>query len=312
MNHNEAIVIFRQLARACELNKPRQTDDIKRWRKWKLLNTRIKITNDILSSGSLKDWYYETTTEHLLIKPLTAKYHFKRLFDVAGKVVLMSATIKPTIAERLGIGEDEYDYMEVPSNWPVPTRLIYDLNAPKMNWKNRQEPGVLEEQVKLIASVLNANKSGIIHTKSKGQAYELQDMLVNLLEHLEFYTPTTGIGTEKQLEEWYQNRFPGAYIISWSFHEGVDLGGEDINIMAKCPYVYTGSNYEKAKADYDQAWALDRAAYTMEQLFGRHQRGVREHYINGKMAFIADGSWHGLKSRLSSDFLQRIRNWNGN
>lgn len=311
MNYNEAMAIFRQLARACEANKPKQSEDLQRWRKWKRLHTKIQTTNEILGSGDLKDWYYETTTEKILIKPLTAKYHFKRLFGVADKVILMSATIKPSIASRLGLNEDEYDFMEVPSNWPVPTRLIYDLNAPKMNWKNRQKPETKEEQVRLISRVLEINKSGIIHTMSKSQAYELASMLSYYNSDLSFHCPQVGVGTEEQLEEWYQIRQSGTYCVSWSFHEGVDLGNEGINIMAKVPFSSLGSNYEQAKKDYDISWYLEKAAYIMEQLFGRHQRGIASHYNGNKLAFIADGSWYGLKTRLSSDFLRRIRNYNG-
>ena len=171
------------------MNKPEKKEDLVRWRKWKRLATKISIFNEIISNGSdMRDWYYETTDKSLLIKPLTAKYHFKRLFDVAEKVVLMSATIRPSIASRLGLSEDEFDFMEVPSIWPTPTRLVYDLGAPLMNWENRQKPEVREEQAMLIASVLNPNKSGIIHTMSKAQSYELFDLLKRKCDY-QFYIP---------------------------------------------------------------------------------------------------------------------------
>jgi Rad3-related DNA helicase len=310
LNYNDAMAIFRQLARACESNKPEQEKDLIRWRKWKRLHTKIAITDKILQTSSLDDWYYETTKKHLLVKPLTAKYHFKKLFDVADKIILMSATIGPSIASRLGLDENEYDFMEVPSMWPAPTRLVYDLGAPLMNWKNRQKPEVREKQAKLIASVLDRSKSGIIHTMSKAQSYELFDLLKCEYGY-QFFIPEIGIGTEKQLESWYDYRRPGTYCISWSFHEGVDLGSDDINVMAKTPYASLASNYDKAKRDYDVGWYLEKAAQTMEQIFGRHQRGIASHYGGNKLAFIADGSWRRLESRLSKDFRSRIRNYRG-
>jgi len=311
LNYAEAINIFRQYARAVERNKPDQSPDLKRWRKWKRLHQKLMVTNQIISKGNLEDWYYEANDKTLVIKPLTAKYDFKRLFGKADKIILMSATIKPTIAERLGIEPDEYEYMTVPGAWPIPTRLIYDLKAPAINWKSSEADK--QRQAELIAQVLRPDKSGVIHTMSKYQAIELEQRLKSWQDRtgqLQFltYIPAIGVGTEKQLEQWYQIRRPGTYCISWSFHEGVDLGLDDINIMAKTPYTSIAPGYEEAKKDYDPAWYLEKTAMTMEQLFGRHQRGQAEHYRRGKMAYIADSSWHRIKTHLSADFLGRIRN----
>jgi Rad3-related DNA helicase len=315
LNYNQAMSLFRQCARACEQNKPRQSNDLRLWRKWKRLSLKINSTNEILSSGSLKDWYYETTANKLIIKPLTAKYHFKRLFNVADKIVLMSATIRSSIAERLGIGEDECDYMAVPSNWPIPTRLVYDLNGPVMNYNAWQDTNIVQDLAELISDMLSPDKSGIIHVSSKAQAHKLADSLEWSLREYGLNTyqiviPSKDLGTEKQYQEWSNLRSPGCYCVSWNFHEGVDLGDDNINIMAKTPYTSLGSNYERARKDYDTAWYLEKAAYSMEQLFGRHQRGIAGHYGKGKLSFIADSSWHRLKSWLSEDFKKRMRNWN--
>jgi Rad3-related DNA helicase len=311
LNYDEAMVLFRQCARAIERTKPSQREDLKRWRKWKRLHQKIHVTNDILITGSLKDWYYETTNKSLIIKPLTAKYHFKRLFDVANKVVMMSATIRPSIAERLGLEPDEFDYYEVPNPWPVPTRLIYDLGGPAINWKSGEADK--QKQAELIANVLQPNKSGIIHVTSKAQAYELADRLSDLNnDYYDFYYPENGIGTDRQLQCWYDERQPGVYCISWCFHEGVDLGDDSIIVLAKTPYASIGSNYERAKMEYDQQWYLEKTAYTFQQAAGRNRRGKPEHYTNGaRQVFIADSSWHRLKTLLSDDFIKSVRNWNG-
>jgi Rad3-related DNA helicase len=311
LNYGEAMTVFRQCARAVEANKPVQSEDLKLWRKWKRVSQKIAVTDHILSSGSLNDWYYEATDKSLIIKPLTAKYHFKRFFGMADKIVLMSATITPNIAERLGLGAGEYDFMKVPNPWPVPSRLVYDLCGPAINWKSSEEDK--EEQVKLIANILQEDNSGIIHVSSKSQAIAMCDLLYRLTKQdVDFHVPTLGIGTEKQYQEWDEVREPGIYCISWNFHEGVDLGQDDINIMAKTPWPAIGSNYEKACLEYDPQWYNQKTAHIVEQLFGRHQRGLQEHYLPGaKMAYIADSSWHRLKTNLSLDFIRRVRKWNG-
>jgi hypothetical protein len=160
VNHDEAMTLFRQCARAIDDNKPDRDLDLKSWRKWKRLHQKVLITNSILAGGSLNDWYYEVNQKSLVIKPLTAKYHFKRLFDTADKIVMMSATIRPSIAEKLGLKPDEVDYHQVPNPWPTPTRLIYDLGGPAMNYNSSEADK--QKNAELIASVLQPDKCGTI------------------------------------------------------------------------------------------------------------------------------------------------------
>jgi Rad3-related DNA helicase len=310
LNHNEAMTIFRQIGRAVESNRVKRDENLQKWRKWKRIKQRIDITNSVLAGGSLNDWYYEATDKGLIIKPLTAKYHFKRLFDKANKVVMMSATIKPTIAEKLGIESDEFDFHEVSNPWPTPTRLIYDLGGPAMNYKSSEADK--QEQARLIASVLSRDLCGTIHVSSKAQARELTYRLSSFADY-DYFLPPEGIGTDAQLQAWYDYRQAGAYCISWAFQEGVDLGQDDIGIMAKTPYPGLGSSYEKARLEYDKAWYLEKTAYIVEQICGRPRRGKSEHYRPGaKMVYIADSAYHKLKTLLSDDFRRSIRRYNRN
>jgi Rad3-related DNA helicase len=315
LDYNIARGLFAQYARSVQDNKPEQDIDLAKWRRWKRLYTKIQVTSNML--GNPKDWYYEATDKSLIIKPLTAKYHFKRLFGVADKVVLMSATIKPSIAERLGLEDSEWDYHEVPNPWPVPTRLIYDLGGPVTSYKQMKEnPKEFEknqqEKARLIASVLDERKDGIIHVMSKSQAHELQQRLYLAASDLDvdFHIPTIGMGTEEQYQEWREVCEPGVYCISWNFWEGVDLGFNDISIIAKTPYASLSGNYNQARKDYDQQWYLEKAAMKFQQACGRTQRGIKEHYNGSKKIYIADSSWHRLKTLLSDDFLRSIRRYN--
>lgn len=309
LGKDKAMGLFMQCARAVKENEPEQSKDLEKWRKWKRMDTKIQTTNNILRR-SLKDWYYETNDKSLIIKPLTAKYHFKKLFGVADKVILMSATIGPSIAERLGLEDDEWDYHEVPNPWPVPSRLVYDLGGPAINWKSSISD--MQEQAYTIAGILDIKKSGVIHVTSKAQAWELVARVDIEKPMLNFHIPTVGMGTEEQYQEWLEVRKPGTYCISWNFHEGVDLGGDDISIIAKVPWINFSSNYERAKMEYDQQWYLEQAAMKFEQACGRTRRGKREHYLPGaKQVYIADSSWHRLKTLLSDDFRKSIRRYNG-
>lgn len=308
LRYDEAMHYLRQVYKAVNSNKPDKKEDLSKWRKWKRLKQKVLTTGELIGGKEPEDWYFEVDKEKLLIRPLTAKYHFKNMFDKADKVVLMSATITPNIAERLGLEDSEWDYYEVPAIWPIPTRLVYDLGGPAINRESNEIDK--QKQAELIASVLRPDCSGVIHTTSKSQAYELSKRLydITLDWSLYFYVPTDGIGTDNQLQEWYEVRKPDTYCISWNFHEGVDLGKDAIIITAKTPYASMKPGYEQARIDYDPQWYLEQTAKKMEQSFGRHQRGLQEHYMPGaKFAYIADSSWHRIKTNLSDDFRMRVR-----
>lgn len=313
LQYQEAMHYLRSIYKAIITSKPDREKNLSKWRKWKRLSQKVIMVGQLIGKQEPEDWYFEVDKEQLLIRPLTAKYHFKSMFGKSDKVVLMSATITPNIAERLGLEENEWDYYEVPAIWPVPTRLVYDLDGPAMNWQSSETDK--QEQAKLIASVLRPNCSGVIHVMSKAQAYELSKRLydITLDWSLRFHTPTDGTGTDEQYQEWQEMRQPGIYCISWSFHEGVDLGLDKITIMAKTPFASMKPGYEQARIEYDPQWNNEQTAYRMEQIFGRHQRGLPEHYVSGaKLSYIADSSWHRIKTNLSPDFRMRIRKWRGN
>ena len=312
LDYNDATALFRRCAIAVKSNKPDRSDDLKLWRKWKRLSQKIASVNGLIAHSGHEDWYYESTDKQLIIRPLTAKYHFKKLFGIADKVVLMSATIGVSIAERLGLDDGEWDYHEVSNPWPVPSRIVYNLSGPAINYKSSEADK--EENAKAIASILHERKSGIIHVTSKAQAIELKQRLYKHPGHIyvDFHMPTVNLGTEAQYQEWLEVREPGVYCISWNFHEGVDLGDDDINIIAKVPWINFSSAYEQAKMEYDQQWYLEQAAMKLEQACGRTRRGKSEHYVPGaKQVYIADSSWYRLRTLLSDDFRKSIRKWNG-
>lgn len=311
LSYPEAIYHIQAIQNAIDSFAPNREQELEQWRKWKRLKQKAEMTFGLIDGKEPKDWYFLADNEKLLVKPFTAKYHFQSIFDKADKIVLMSATIDLSIISRLGIGENEYDFYQVPNPWPVPSRIVYDLDCPRMNFSASRNDK--DHQARMIALVCKSDKSGIIHVSSKKQAYNLADKLGEL--GVETCFPIDGIGTDKQLAQWYNERRAGLYCISWCFHEGVDLGEDEINIIAKVPYGDISEHYEKAKADYDRGWYFKQAAYRIMQACGRNRRGKPEHYgPDRRLVFLADGSWKtkSMLGLLSEDFKRSVRNWNGN
>ena len=285
-------------------SEPKKNRDLKRHRQWRYQLQKVETTLDLFSG---KDWYFEATDEKITCKPLTAKYHFLPFFDTAPKVILMSATLNANLlASELGI--DEYDTYTVPNVYPAPMRRIWDLNVPSMNYRSTEEDR--DRQAKIIADSIKSQPthwSGVVHVTSKRQPCD--DMAQRLRYNgIDIFIPPKEAPTEVQLQSWYRNRQPGRICIAWSFHEGVDLGDDQICITAKVPYASIAEGYEQARVDYSPEFYRQQTAWKLEQSVGRVRRGRLEHYIpSQKFVAVADRSWRGLKRLLSEDFKQSIK-----
>jgi Rad3-related DNA helicase len=279
-------------------------ENLAKAQRWRYLSLGLSATIDSINDNTL-DWFFLADEEKLVLKPLTAKYNFSRLFDVADKLVLMSATLGncQVLANELGI--EDYDYYQAPNPWPVPLRLVIDMLAPKMNYKASENDK--DEQAQIIAEqidLLPSHWTGIIHTSSFRQSQELADRL-EMFGHS--CLMPDAYGTDSQLKQWQKARSYIKLCISPNFHEGVDLADDQINIVAKVPFGNLKGEYDKARLEYNQQMYTQRAAWLLEQACGRTRRGVQEHYTDGRFVGIADGSWHRVKSLLSDSFRMSIR-----
>ena len=254
----------------------------------------------------------------LVVKPLTARYHFPKMFlGVYPRVVLMSATIGSPefFAEELGLTKWQYD--QVPNQWPPETRPIHLLPCPTIGYKSPQSSYV--KQAELIYNALRGlpgDWSGIIHVTSWKQATDLAQRLVGVgFDASRLFIPTRGQGTNQQLTEWdsVKLRRPGMIILTPSMSEGVDLLNERICIVAKCPFpsIAPGS-YDYERMVYSSNLYRLRTAWSLEQRCGRTRRGRLEDYdtsgkVNGYVA-IVDGSFQkmGIKKYCSPDFVDAL------
>jgi Rad3-related DNA helicase len=306
---SEAQYLLSECIRRLKENEPKidfeesepDPKELARKRRWKHLFNKLLVAADLIAN----DWFFLADEKKLVLKPLTAKYNFSRLFDVADKLVLMSATLGncQVLANELGI--EDYDYYQAPNPWPVPLRLVIDMLAPKMNYKasenNKDEQAqIIAEQIDLLPS----HWTGIIHTSSFRQSQELADRL-EMFGHS--CLMPDAYGTDSQLKQWQKARSYIKLCISPNFHEGVDLADDQINIVAKVPFGNLKGEYDKARLEYNQQMYTQRAAWLLEQACGRTRRGIQEHYTDGRFVGIADGSWHRVKSLLSDSFRMSIR-----
>lgn len=267
-----------------------------------------------IRSGSKLISYRGQQIPGIIIRPLTARHHFPRLFLNNETSVLMSATIgdPKTFADELGIKESEFRY--VPSRWKPEVRPIRVLDAPRMNRKSTDED--YEEQADVIAEAIlkcPPSWSGVIHVTRIAEAGLLMARLAKRGLYNRVWKPPLA-GTNIQMSAWEQHKKrtngKGPIAISWSWTEGVDLFDERICISAKVPYPPLGDLFERERMEANRKFYTQRTAYSFMQSLGRTRRGDPGHYdLNGEVngfVGIADGNWTRIKSHFGNDFMESI------
>lgn len=296
--------------------------------KLKRLSAKLSITYDSMSFN-LTDWYVRSGQRALefngqprpglVVKPLTARYHFPKLFlGVYPKVVLMSATIgdPQTFAEELGI--ERYEYDAIPNQFSPERRPVHvPKDCPTLGYKSPESAWLKQAQyIKGYLDSVPDDWLGVLHVNSYKQASELARRLSSLgFNDRRLFVPQSGGGTNKQMQDWqrFKSSRKGALIITPSFSEGVDLTEERICIVAKTPFPATPpGSYEAERMAYSGKFYKQRTAWRVEQSCGRTRRGRDMDYDNGLekrgLVAIVDGAYvrMGVRSQSSKDFVESL------
>jgi Rad3-related DNA helicase len=271
-----------------------------------------------VKGGPGAGYYRGNPVPGIVIRPLTARYHFGRLFSGDWKTLLMSATVGDfsTFAEELGIRDPLT--RRVPSNFPPSTRPIYILDAPKMSHKSTATD--YDKQASEIARAIRRapeSWSGLIHVTRKKESRLLGERLEKHGLSGRIWVPPYKyagkfIGTNDQArmwEDWLKN-YPDSIAIAWQFMEGYDGLNEKICGVAKTMFPFLGDPYEQARMKYSHRMYNQRTAWVLQQSLGRTRRGRPEDYdtedeMRG-MVFVADGNHTRVKKYLDEDFVEAM------
>ena len=301
-------------------------------RKLRTVLEGLELVQDdwFVQSGPLALTWGTKRLPGLLVKPLTARYHYSRFFPTGNgsemnklhpRCVLMSATVGDfdTFAQELGI--QQFESRRVPSQWAPERRPVYILDVPKLNYKSK--PSDYDVQARAIADAILTVPSdwcGIIHVTRKSECHRLTNRLAVCGLQNRVWTPKQG-STVWMARQWAQRKrkVRGSLMVSHAFWEGMDGLDERICVVAKCPWPYLGDPYEKARQWRSHSMYNLRTAQALQQGLGRTRRGRECDYDTPSerrgLCLIADGSWRKLagygkgKQYLSSDFLEAIREW---
>jgi len=273
------------------------------------------------------DWYVRSGSTALsfrgdrrpgfVARPLTARHHFAGRFLDGHATVAVSATIgDPCVfAEELGI--TQYRFRVVPNRFPAEVRPVHVLDCPSMSREATAKD--FEYQADAIAKAVlgcDPSWSGLIHVTRKREARLLADRLARRgLQDRVWVTPGwDGVysPTDEQLAAWERRKgkVSNSICLSWAFWEGYDGLDERLNIIAKIPFPFLGSEYETERLHYDRKFFVQRTAWKAEQGLGRTRRGRPEDYdldgeVRGYVA-IADGSLGRVQKYLSKSLQEAL------
>jgi Rad3-related DNA helicase len=124
------------------------------------------------NSATSGDWIAWTSNENIVtIRPLTPRLHAGRmLFDHAEMLIIMSATILDfkTFARNLGIGEQDCEFLALPSDFAKENREIHYRPVGSMAYAHQDATlQLLADFVRTVLLQLHPREKGIVHTHTR-------------------------------------------------------------------------------------------------------------------------------------------------
>ena len=220
------------------------------------------------------EWVIDHRDTYVEFSPLRpASYAEKFLFLGIKKVIVMSATLTTKDAEQLNIAEDQMDYFEYPSTFPVKNRPIYRIPTVSVKYDTSEQD--MKKWDTRIDQIVESrlDRKGIIHTHSFKLAKRIQQN--SKWSDIMFFN--TSENTRAMVEK-FKNADPPAVLVSPSVSTGFDFDGDfcRYQIIGKVPFPNTDSAVIKAWRELDPDYAFHLAMQTVTQAYGRGNRSEHD------------------------------------
>lgn len=250
-------------------------------------------------------------------KPIEIQEYTDILFSKAEHKLIMSGSIlKPDIfVHELGLNEDDFSYIEIPSIVPIKKRPIIRSYVGSMSARNFESN--LPNLVAKIKEIADQHlfEKGVIHTFTYKINYELLKHFKND-DRFIFHTQENRVEKTKEFKESPDEE--GAIFVSPYSYEGVDFpyGEGKWQIICKNPYPYLGDAQVKARMQMDQfnfttdwGWCNRQIALVLSQMYGRTNRAADDESVT----YILDSDIErafGPASLVTDYFLEALVGYN--
>ena len=231
--------------------------------------------------------------------PLWPRDYKERLF-IGDKILLMSATLTKKSIEKLGIDEEDYEWVDWPSPFDPAKSPIYHIDTLRVEYRTPPENmGIWARRIDQVIEG-RLDRKGIISTTS----YDRADLL---LRHTEFshlmFTHGRGNTEIGRAVRHFRASDPPGILVSPAITSGWDFPGEDCEyiIIGKVPFVSTQGKLMKARKEDDPEWPNFLAMETLVQIAGRGTRSQEDRCE----IFIMDNHWGDWFWRKNQEFAPR-------
>ena len=190
----------------------------------------------------------------------------KVLFLGIKKIVLVSATVRPETAEKLGIPRDEIDFREYPSSFPKQNRPVIYCPAGAMN-KNSATSSRRDWSMRIDQIIARRpNYKGVVHTVSYPRAREIY-LNSEHRERMLIHDPTN---TRETIERFKSSHEP-LVLVSPVLDTGYDFPHDQarFQIIAKVPFPVTVDKIMKARCQRDPDYKNYVTMVKIVQMTGR-------------------------------------------
>jgi len=272
-------------------------------RAFKAIHDKVILT---IQSWSKTEYIIECSKKEVTFTPLYVNLLAQDMFKRAKHVIFMSGTIIDHQQFARTLGVQDYQYIEVDSDFDPKASPILCCTKFNLNYKNLDEH--LPIMVKLVEKICNdehPNEKGIIHTHTFKITKTVQEGLGSSRRYL---LREPGISNELILKEHKLSENP-TVLISPSLGFGTDLFDDfgRFSIIMKTPYLPLGNKRIKILFDKNKRWYQMKALVNLVQMCGRTTRSKED----SSVTYILDGTAVNLikmnSDRLPKWFLHRLR-----
>jgi Rad3-related DNA helicase len=261
-----------------EINRPDLRQYLRRFQRLRSLVLRL----DSLQRSQV-EWIREWSTNSVSLCPIWPSTYNSRLL-IGDKILLMSGTLTRKGVEKLGIMEEECEWIDSPSPFDPALSPIHHVetirltyNTPPENYKvwARRIDQIIEKRL---------DRKGILFTVSYARA----QLFHRLSAHQDKLVLHDTWNVQDRVAEFKQMKAP-AVLVSPTVTSGWDFPDSECEyiIIGKVPFVTATGELTKARQKNDSEWVHSLAMETIVQEAGRGTRSGTDRCE----VFIVDDMW---------------------
>lgn len=294
---DEAHELPEQLMAACRIEIPRRLLDQhlprkhKQWRQWATReldqltdeDSRNRVTRigEALASLAQIDetWAWDSDDDTITFEPTIPRLLMPLLqtFDDYTTNVYLSATVTPHTLGLLGIQDEDIDWLELKSTFPVERRPVYLVPGARVDYRTMKDPMVVARWIDSMRAICERrdDRSGIIHTVSYSRAWEVFNALKPSRTHAYVVHGRGETGAQVVARYRQSCEKQPSILISPSVMTGFDFPGRlcEFQIIAKLPFPDTRSSIVKARMKATPGYREHLTMQNFIQACGRGMRG---------------------------------------